>query len=130
MRILLVEDNRPLSEWLARTLQKDRYVVECAYDGADAHAHARLLSERYDLVILDLELPGLAGRDQRHPLARPGGQQPGASEPQEQAQPATQHEHQTVSEQAPNKLRTGGAAPVKARIVEHLQRPRGALTAD
>ena len=59
MRILLVEDNRPLSEWLARTLQKDRYVIECAYDGADAHA--RLLSERYDLVILDLELPGLAG---------------------------------------------------------------------
>lgn len=59
MRILLVEDNRTLSEWLARTLQKDRYVVECAYDGADAHA--RLLSERYDLVILDLELPGLAG---------------------------------------------------------------------
>jgi len=59
MRILLVEDNRTLSEWLARTLQKDRYVIECAYDGADAHA--RLLSERYDLVILDLELPGLAG---------------------------------------------------------------------
>ena len=52
MRILLVEDNRALSDWLSRTLQRDRYTVECAYDGEDANH--RLRTESYDLVILDL----------------------------------------------------------------------------
>ena len=61
MRILLVEDNRTLSEWLSRTLQKDRYAVECAFDGDDAHF--RLRTESYDLVILDLALPGMPGEE-------------------------------------------------------------------
>jgi len=61
MKILLVEDNRKLSEWLARTLRADKYTVECAFDGGDAD---HLLNcETYDLVILDLALPGLDGRD-------------------------------------------------------------------
>ncbi|HEY0318575.1 MAG TPA: response regulator transcription factor, partial [Solirubrobacterales bacterium] len=54
-------DNRTLSEWLARTLQRERYVVECAYDGEDAHL--RLRNETYDLVILDLALPGMDGEE-------------------------------------------------------------------
>lgn len=61
MRILLVEDNRPLSEWLARTLGRERYSVECAYDGEDADF--RLRNERYDLVILDLSLPRMEGEE-------------------------------------------------------------------
>ena len=61
MKILLVEDNRALSEWLARTLQADKYTVECAYDGSDADILLR--TETYDLVILDLALPGLDGRE-------------------------------------------------------------------
>jgi two-component system response regulator TctD len=61
MKILLVEDNRALSKWLARTLQADKYTVECVYDGSDADR--LLLTETYDLVILDLALPGLDGRD-------------------------------------------------------------------
>lgn len=61
MKILLVEDNRALSEWLARTLRADRYTVECVYDGADADL--LLCAETYDLVILDLALPGLDGRE-------------------------------------------------------------------
>ena len=61
MRILLVEDNRDLGDWLARTLQRDRYVVECAYDGQDADR--RLQGEQYDLVILDLALPKLGGEE-------------------------------------------------------------------
>lgn len=59
MRILLVEDNRSLSTWLARTLGRERYVVECAYDGEDANR--RLASEAYDGVILDLTLPRMTG---------------------------------------------------------------------
>ena len=61
MRILLVEDNRALSDWLSRTLQRDRYTVECAYDGEDANL--RLRTESYDLVILDLGLPQMSGED-------------------------------------------------------------------
>ena len=61
MRLLLVEDNRVLSEWLARALRQSKYTVECAYDGSDAD-HL-LDSEAYDLVILDLALPKLDGRE-------------------------------------------------------------------
>jgi two-component system response regulator TctD len=61
MKILLVEDNRSLSEWLARTLQTDHYIVECCYDGLDADQ--LLGTETYGLVILDLALPGLDGRE-------------------------------------------------------------------
>lgn len=61
MRLLLVEDNRPLSEWLKRTLHHERYTVDCAYTGVEAD-HL-LLTETYDVVILDLSLPRLDGRD-------------------------------------------------------------------
>jgi two-component system response regulator TctD len=60
VRILLVEDNRELSGWLARTL-RDRYAVECAFDGDDADH--RLRTQRYDLVILDLALPKMDGEE-------------------------------------------------------------------
>ena len=61
MKILLVEDNRALSQWLARTLRAGQYTVECRYDGNDADQ--LLLTETYDLAILDLALPGLDGRE-------------------------------------------------------------------
>lgn len=61
MRILLVEDNRSLSEWLARTLHRDKYTVDCVYNGADAD-HL-LLTQQYELVILDLSLPKLLGSE-------------------------------------------------------------------
>ncbi|GLH67721.1 response regulator [Geothrix edaphica] len=61
MKLLLVEDNRALSEWLARTLRADKYTVECAQDGLEADGLLR--TEVYDLVILDLALPGLDGRE-------------------------------------------------------------------
>ena len=61
MRILLVEDNRHLAEWLARTLHGSKYSVDCAYDGADAD-HL-LYMQSYALVILDLALPKLDGRE-------------------------------------------------------------------
>ncbi len=61
MRLLLVEDNRQLSDWLAKTLAKDRYAVECAYDGEDANF--RLRTQTYDLLILDLGIPRLSGEE-------------------------------------------------------------------
>src|SRR5712692_9185571 len=61
MRILLVEDNRPLAEWLTRTLCDNRYAVDCVYNGADADHLLR--TQSYALVILDLSLPKLDGRE-------------------------------------------------------------------
>lgn len=59
MRILLVEDNRELADWLSRLLQKSRYVVDCVHDGLDADA--ALATHSYDLVILDIGLPNMTG---------------------------------------------------------------------
>ncbi len=59
MRILLVEDHRPLSEWLALTLHRENYTVDCVYNGEDAD-HL-LLTQQYDLVILDISLPKMNG---------------------------------------------------------------------
>lgn len=61
MRVLLVEDNRQLAEWLSRTLESARYAVECSFDGRDANF--RLQTQSYDLVILDLGLPGIDGHE-------------------------------------------------------------------
>jgi two-component system, OmpR family, response regulator TctD len=59
MRILLAEDNRELSSWLARLLRKDNYVIDCVYDGEEADE--ALATQDYALVILDLGLPRIDG---------------------------------------------------------------------
>lgn len=59
MRVLLVEDNRELAEWLGRLLRKSRYIVDAVRDGADADAV--LTTQTYDLVILDMALPEMGG---------------------------------------------------------------------
>jgi two-component system response regulator TctD len=61
MRLLLVEDNRELADWLARTLRQAQYTVDVVHDGEDAE-HA-LAFEEHALVILDLSLPGRGGLD-------------------------------------------------------------------
>ena len=61
MRILVVEDNTELAQWLQRNLRQEQYTVDWIANGADADFALR--SEKYDLVILDLALPGMNGRD-------------------------------------------------------------------
>jgi len=61
MRILLVEDNLSLAEWLTRTLGRSKFAVDCAYNGADADHLLR--TQTYELVILDLSLPRLDGHE-------------------------------------------------------------------
>jgi two-component system response regulator TctD len=59
VRLLLIEDNRELAVWLSRILHDGKYTVDCVHDGLEAD---RLLHQQsYDLVILDLALPGLDG---------------------------------------------------------------------
>ena len=60
MRLLVVEDEPDLAAALARGLRQEGYAVDVALDGDDALVKARVYP--YDLILLDLNLPGLDGR--------------------------------------------------------------------
>ena len=55
MRILLAEDDKRLSKMLAFLLKKEKYIVDCVYDGQEAMEYAELSD--YDIVILDWMMP-------------------------------------------------------------------------
>lgn len=58
-RILVVEDERPISDLIEMNLSEAGYTCVCAYDGLEA---ANLLEkEGYDLVLLDIMLPKVSG---------------------------------------------------------------------
>jgi DNA-binding response OmpR family regulator len=59
MRILVVEDERPIAEFVQRGLEAEGYAVSCAHDGEQGLALAR--SGDYGLVLLDVLLPRLSG---------------------------------------------------------------------
>jgi two-component system copper resistance phosphate regulon response regulator CusR len=59
MRLLIVEDDRKLADFLARGLRAEGYSVDCAADGPEGHSALDALD--YDLMILDLMLPRLSG---------------------------------------------------------------------
>ncbi|RQP21878.1 response regulator [Piscinibacter terrae] len=59
MRILLIEDNLPLSSWLSQALRRGGYTVDCASDGETA-THL-LLGQQFDAAILDMGLPRMPG---------------------------------------------------------------------
>jgi DNA-binding response OmpR family regulator len=66
MRLLLVEDFDALRDELARGLGEQGYAVDATGDGAEAWWY--LTSNTYDLVILDLMLPGKSGLQILHDL--------------------------------------------------------------
>jgi DNA-binding response OmpR family regulator len=70
MRILLVEDDRPLAETLAEALTDQRYVVDIVTDGESGWQQVKLLD--YDLLLLDLMLPELDGIGLCHRLRSHG----------------------------------------------------------
>jgi DNA-binding response OmpR family regulator len=59
MRILVVEDSDILRENLSLGLRKSGYAVDAAAEGKDALWHAE--SSAYDVIVLDIMLPGLDG---------------------------------------------------------------------
>ena len=59
MRVLVVEDERNLADAIARGLRKRGMAVDVAYDGNAGHEAAFVT--RYDVVILDRDLPGVHG---------------------------------------------------------------------
>ncbi|HEX5803586.1 MAG TPA: response regulator [Azospira sp.] len=61
MRVLLIEDDELLADGVSRGLRHAGHVVERAADGC--RADAWLAEREYDVVILDLGLPGLDGSE-------------------------------------------------------------------
>jgi two-component system, OmpR family, response regulator len=59
VRILVAEDEAPISAQLAAALSQAGYAVDCATDGARADFLAR--TEQYDAIVLDLGLPKVDG---------------------------------------------------------------------
>src|ERR1700729_3455614 len=59
MRVLIAEDERRLADAIARGLRREGMAVDLAPDGADALVKARVV--RYDVVVLDRDLPGVHG---------------------------------------------------------------------
>src|ERR1700731_5338945 len=61
MRILVAEDDAPLAEFLHERLEQEQFAVQVFSNGAEAQQLAS--DQHYDLVILDLNLPGSGGLD-------------------------------------------------------------------
>jgi two-component system response regulator QseB len=74
VRLLLVEDDAMIGASVERSLRASGHAVDWARDGSSA-ADA-LLGEPYDVVVLDLGLPGRAGLDVLRELRRRGDRTP------------------------------------------------------
>ncbi|MFU2510136.1 response regulator transcription factor [Pseudoalteromonas sp. ASV78] len=59
MRALIVEDNRDICENIAAYLERHSYILDFAYDGISAMHLA--LTNPFDVIVLDLMLPGMDG---------------------------------------------------------------------
>ncbi|HEY3501552.1 MAG TPA: response regulator transcription factor [Actinocatenispora sp.] len=70
MRVLVIEDERALTDAVARGLRREGMAVDTAYDGTIGHEMA--LTTRYDVVVLDRDLPGVHGDEICVDLVRSG----------------------------------------------------------
>ena len=61
MRLLIVEDEKQICDMVAKSLYAAGYEVDTCYDGKEALEC--ILSENYDLIVLDLNLPGMDGME-------------------------------------------------------------------
>jgi two-component system copper resistance phosphate regulon response regulator CusR len=61
MRILVVEDEKKVADIIERGLKAERYAVDIAHNGTDGWD--LIEAYNYDLIILDLMLPGLSGTE-------------------------------------------------------------------
>jgi DNA-binding response OmpR family regulator len=61
INILVVEDDNDINQLLCRIIQKSNYEPQSAYSGTEALIY--LDKQKFDLVLLDLMLPGMAGEE-------------------------------------------------------------------
>jgi DNA-binding response OmpR family regulator len=72
MRVLLVEDHERLAEAVAKGLRREGMAVDVVFDGHGALEHAA--AARYDVIVLDRDLPGVHGDEVCRRLAAGRGQ--------------------------------------------------------
>lgn len=63
MRILIVEDNQKLADSLTRGLLQEGYAADYLMNGEDAEKRMIMSQNDYDIVVLDINLPGKNGID-------------------------------------------------------------------
>ncbi len=59
MRILVIEDEKKIVDFIKRGLKEEGYAVDVAYDGEEGHFLAK--TNNYDIILLDLMLPKMDG---------------------------------------------------------------------
>jgi len=74
MRILVVEDEDKVSRFVVKGLTAERFAVDTARDGKSGWELAQ--TYQYDLIILDLMLPGLTGGEVLHRIRKSKSQVP------------------------------------------------------
>ena len=74
MRILVVEDEIEAATVLARGLREHAFAVDTASDGS--HALEQMAINDYDLIILDILLPGISGLEVCRQVRRAGATVP------------------------------------------------------
>ena len=74
MRILVIEDDPTVGQYVKRGLEEHRWAVDLATDGEEGERRAN--SEAYDLIVLDMRLPGKSGMEVLQSLRARGFQRP------------------------------------------------------
>lgn len=74
MRILIIEDEHKVSNFIRQALEEEHYAVDQAFDGDEALALAEVYE--YDLIILDLMLPKREGVDLLREVRKNGSRTP------------------------------------------------------
>jgi DNA-binding response OmpR family regulator len=74
MRLLLIEDEKKVAEFVARGLRAERFAVDVSHDGQNGWEFAS--TYHYDLIILDLMLPTLSGTEVLKRIRRHSSQVP------------------------------------------------------
>ena len=74
MRILVVEDEKKVGSFIKKGLEEEHYAVDIAYDGEEGLTLAQI--NEYDLILLDIMLPGLDGMEVLRQIRRNGSNVP------------------------------------------------------
>ncbi|CAE6856968.1 MULTISPECIES: response regulator [Paraburkholderia] len=74
MKLLLVEDNAELAHWIVNLLRRENFAIDCVSDGESADRV--LAAQCYDVVLLDIRLPRMDGKEVLARLRRRGDKVP------------------------------------------------------
>lgn len=74
MKVLVIEDEHKIANALREGLEQESFAVDVAYDGEDGYSSAAY--DEYDLLVVDVMLPGMSGLDIARKLRAKGNHTP------------------------------------------------------